>query len=310
MEPKLYIGTGGWQYFIVPGRDPLKEYSRIFDFVEVNSTFYQDIPIETVRSWRRRVPPQFKFSVRAHKTVSHKYLLKPTPEALRAMERTIEIADTLDSDIIVIETPKHLEITRDRIKEFMERVGVSDKYIAIEARGGVTKEAMEYMKRDDRIIPIYDISRGDPPYHHKEISYTRVFGSGRHNIYQFTNDELRRIYRKATNAPVKMVLISFHGVRMYTDAGKLRYYYLYKDFPRNKPPYGIEAVKAELMKDMKFPASREEIIRHEGWKVVPLDEKRDIHLGDILSWLPPGTYKNVDDVIEKLEKHWPPALKK
>ncbi|MBE0524458.1 MAG: DUF72 domain-containing protein, partial [Methanosarcinales archaeon] len=35
------IGAGGWAYFNIPGMDPLKAYSQAFDFVEVNTTFYQ-----------------------------------------------------------------------------------------------------------------------------------------------------------------------------------------------------------------------------------------------------------------------------
>ena len=35
------VGTGGWGYFNVPNKPRLKAYSEIFNFVEVNNTFYQ-----------------------------------------------------------------------------------------------------------------------------------------------------------------------------------------------------------------------------------------------------------------------------
>jgi uncharacterized protein YecE (DUF72 family) len=35
------VGTGGWAYFQVPGKPSLKAYSEVFNFVEVNSTFYE-----------------------------------------------------------------------------------------------------------------------------------------------------------------------------------------------------------------------------------------------------------------------------
>jgi uncharacterized protein YecE (DUF72 family) len=35
------IGTGGWVYFQVPGKPSLKAYSEVFNFVEVNYTFYE-----------------------------------------------------------------------------------------------------------------------------------------------------------------------------------------------------------------------------------------------------------------------------
>ncbi|KAB2945238.1 MAG: DUF72 domain-containing protein [Candidatus Methanoperedens sp.] len=46
----LHIGAGGWAYFKVPGLDSLEAYSKAFDFVEVNSTFYTIPSIEMVRS--------------------------------------------------------------------------------------------------------------------------------------------------------------------------------------------------------------------------------------------------------------------
>ncbi|TAN45766.1 MAG: DUF72 domain-containing protein [Candidatus Methanoperedens sp.] len=69
----LYTGAGGWAYFKVPGLDSLAVYSKAFDFVEVNSTFYTTLSMEMVRSWRQRVPHNFMFSVRCHKDLTQKY---------------------------------------------------------------------------------------------------------------------------------------------------------------------------------------------------------------------------------------------
>lgn len=65
------IGTGGWAYFKMPGLRSLVAYSRLFNFAEVNSTFYQVPNLKTVESWRRMVPPEFEFTVRCNKTVTH-----------------------------------------------------------------------------------------------------------------------------------------------------------------------------------------------------------------------------------------------
>ncbi len=299
--PQLFIGTGGWQYFIIPGRDPLREYSRIFNFVEVNVTFYREVSIDEVANWRRRVPDNFIFSVRAPKIVTHDYMLKPVKPVINAMDYISEVADILNSNVIVLETPSKLAISKKLLKEFVESIDLNDKYLAVEPRGAISKEAIEYMKNKDMIY-ISDLSKEEPPYYNSEIGYSRIFGPGKHNRYQFTRKELKRIHRRATNAPVKMILMCFHGIRMYADAGRLRYLDLYGDFPKNKPPYGLDAVREELSRDMKFPATRDEIIQHEGWKVIPLNEKDDIHIGDILSWLPPKIYYSVDEVINELKK--------
>ena len=65
MADEILIGTGGWQYFLIPGKDRLREYAKVFDFVEVNSTFYRRIPASLCFSWRRRVPENFIFTVKS-----------------------------------------------------------------------------------------------------------------------------------------------------------------------------------------------------------------------------------------------------
>jgi uncharacterized protein YecE (DUF72 family) len=46
------IGTGGWAYFKIPDKPPLKAYSEVFNFVEVNYTFYEYPDLGMVEQWR------------------------------------------------------------------------------------------------------------------------------------------------------------------------------------------------------------------------------------------------------------------
>src|SRR4030065_255060 len=87
------IGTGGWAYFRVPGLNPLVAYSRIFNFVEVNSTFYEIPPVSKVENWRKLVPADFEFSVRAHKSITHTYRLSPENRVFEAFNNMIHSVD-------------------------------------------------------------------------------------------------------------------------------------------------------------------------------------------------------------------------
>jgi uncharacterized protein YecE (DUF72 family) len=75
------IGTGGWAYFKVPGKPSLKAYSEVFNFVEVNYTFYEYPDTRMVEQWRRAVPEDFIFAVRCHQDLTHRIGLKPVDEA-------------------------------------------------------------------------------------------------------------------------------------------------------------------------------------------------------------------------------------
>jgi len=67
--------------------------------------------------------------------------------------------------------------------------------------------------QDQNIIHCVDISKVEPFYESDQL-YTRLFGKGRDNIYQFTDEELREIEEKTRTREYEKVSISFHNIRM------------------------------------------------------------------------------------------------
>jgi uncharacterized protein YecE (DUF72 family) len=74
------IGTQGWNYaewngvFYPAGvgsADRLELYSRAFDSVEIDSTFYGMPPAERFRSWYDRTPAGFLFTVKLPRDITH-----------------------------------------------------------------------------------------------------------------------------------------------------------------------------------------------------------------------------------------------
>jgi uncharacterized protein YecE (DUF72 family) len=89
-EPKdntgiLRIGTSGWSYppssgpgtwtgvfYPLSRTDELKFYSRYFNAVEINSTFYRPCSPRTAESWVKRTPDDFEFTVKVWQEFTHK----------------------------------------------------------------------------------------------------------------------------------------------------------------------------------------------------------------------------------------------
>jgi uncharacterized protein YecE (DUF72 family) len=76
----IHVGTSGFSYADWIGsaypegtakRDMLPLYSRLFDTVEIDATFYAVPGLKTVASWIERSPRDFSFSVKAHKSLTH-----------------------------------------------------------------------------------------------------------------------------------------------------------------------------------------------------------------------------------------------
>lgn len=298
---RVYIGTGGWAYLQVPGLDSLTAYVKAFDFVEVNSTFYANPPFEMVRSWRRRVPEDFMFSVRCHKDLTHKYFLSPCKKSYEILARSIRICSELRAEILHIQTPPSFN-PDDKIKDIRDLFS-SFNLVAIkfawEIRGRIGQETIELI-RDLGIIHCTDISR-EMPAVDSDILYTRLFGHGEHNLYQFDDAELLQIDRRVKETRRGEAYLTFHGARMYSDAARFKVYEKSGTFPNVTKSTGLASLKAILEEDAMFPATKSELIGKQGWKVFDLTEKAHVHARVSLENLPDRKYANVKEVIGALK---------
>lgn len=298
---RAYIGAGGWSYFKVPGINPLSAYSKAFDFVEVNSTFYSNPSLTTVRSWRRRVPHDFMFSVRCHKDLTHKYYLSPVKENTEILERSLVFCDELRAEILHIQTPPSFnpdEKIKD-IKDLFLSFDPGGVKLAWEIRGKMGKRTIEFM-RDFGIIHCTDISR-EMPALESDILYTRLFGHGMHNLYQFDDDELLNIDSKTKDNMKKDAYITFHGSRMYKDAARLKVYKRSGIFPSVTDSMGLASLRSVIEEDAVFPLTRSKLIEKHGWKVFDLTSHKHLHASFLLEKLPDREYFDIEDTMDELD---------
>ena len=302
--PELIIGCGGWQYFLIPGVDSLEIYSQAFRFVEVNSTFYTLPNHDLVRSWRRRVPESFEFSVKANKMITHIEKLSPSQRALKYLEKCLEVCRILGCRILVLETPRTLplQLILENLEKLLKLISLGDVRIALEPRcGWSSNPGIVKGFKDLGIIPITDYSREDPPYDDPDISYTRLFGKGEHNIYQFTDEDLIDIRRRAENRRSRKVYLSFHGIAMYLDAARMERFLKTGELPPVTRSYGIDSL-AEVLEEARheFPMSKQALIRKYGWKLIDVDPKTRVPASVILKQLRRKHYQSLEEVISEL----------
>jgi uncharacterized protein YecE (DUF72 family) len=81
---KAHIGTMGWSYefwvgeFYPQGLKPkefLAEYTKHFDSVELDNTFYRIPSASTVKAWGEQTPEGFLFSAKFPRVVTHVKML-------------------------------------------------------------------------------------------------------------------------------------------------------------------------------------------------------------------------------------------
>jgi uncharacterized protein YecE (DUF72 family) len=85
-KPHIYIGCAKWNkadlksFYPKGTKDELAYYSSQFNSIELNATFYNNFPIETIEGWYNKTPAHFRFFPKLHQGISHWKRLKDAKE--------------------------------------------------------------------------------------------------------------------------------------------------------------------------------------------------------------------------------------
>lgn len=142
MTDRVHIGTMGWSYDFWVGtfypqglksNEFLAEYSKHFDTVEVNNTFYRVPDKSVVAKWKEQTSSKFLFSVKFPRTITHKKMLKDCESELKFF---IERVDTLQNKLgpLLLQFPPTFGIEKLAIlKDFLQSLPKGYRY-AVEVR--------------------------------------------------------------------------------------------------------------------------------------------------------------------------------
>jgi uncharacterized protein YecE (DUF72 family) len=124
LKHHIRIGTAGWSIprqftneFPEAGTH-LERYARVLSCAEINSSFYRSHRTSTWEKWAQSVPADFRFSVKAPKTITHQAGLACTPEQLKNfLAETTTLADKLG--VILFQLPPKLAFHLTTAKTFL-----------------------------------------------------------------------------------------------------------------------------------------------------------------------------------------------
>ncbi|MEW5868331.1 MAG: DUF72 domain-containing protein [Chloroflexota bacterium] len=151
-----YIGTMGfgykdWSGVFYPAElkasGYLRYYSRIFDCVEVDSTFYGTPRPQTVQRWALATPPSFRFCLKTPRLITHEAGLVGVDAAMgEFLEVARELGERLG--VVLIQLPPSFDASRlPVLVDFVQRLP-GDLRFAVEVRhqswytAGVADEAL------------------------------------------------------------------------------------------------------------------------------------------------------------------------
>jgi uncharacterized protein YecE (DUF72 family) len=118
------IDNSGW----------LKYYSHVFDYVEIDSSFYRIPSPFMVKNWYKRSPQNFKFTVKFPKIITHDKRLKDVDKELeRFFEAMRPLADKTLALLIQLPPSLHIFEGLERLRDLVPTLDTRFGY-AVEVR--------------------------------------------------------------------------------------------------------------------------------------------------------------------------------
>jgi len=152
------LGTQGFSYpdwigVFYPPRSKqehyLPFYVRVFDTVELDTTFYHPPSASVVRSWARIAPETFRFAAKVPQRITHESRLSAMGEHLKAFVNSLAALGPRLGPLLV-QMPA--DFTRDE-----GTVGVLDRFLA--AKPADVRVAVEFRHRSWHTPATYDLLR-------------------------------------------------------------------------------------------------------------------------------------------------------
>lgn len=211
----FFVGTGGWADNPAP-LNSLRRYGRVFNFVEVNATFYSFPSPSTFRRWRAEVPRAFRFAVKCNRVVSHQEGMRPTARALRALDEMARACSLLEARVLVLQTPSYLALDREAARNLRELLSTlsGEARVALDPGGRRPRPLDPYFveaMKELRIIHAVDLLREEPAYV-EDVLYCRLFG------LRVEEAELLSLHRRLLSLGARENYLAFHHLKMVRPA--------------------------------------------------------------------------------------------
>jgi uncharacterized protein YecE (DUF72 family) len=128
--PGVRIGTAGWTIprlhaQTIPGEGShLERYSRTLSCAEINSSFYRPSRESTWRRWAASVRADFRFAVKAPKTITHEAGLELTAVCTAALSTFLDQAQLLGPKLgpLLFQLPPKQSFNASRAAAFFEHL--------------------------------------------------------------------------------------------------------------------------------------------------------------------------------------------
>jgi uncharacterized protein YecE (DUF72 family) len=151
-------------------------YTRCFDTVEINNTFYRLPPPETVDAWAAQAPPGFVYALKLGQFGSHRMKLRDAARWLpNHVERVRRLGATAGPTLVQL--PPHWRADPARLDDFLGEAPNALRF-AVELRdeSWVRDDVFDVLRAHDAALCLHDLLPRQPRVLTANWTYLRFHG--------------------------------------------------------------------------------------------------------------------------------------
>ena len=189
----IHIGTSGWSYkhwrnTFYPSelkvKDQFSYYTKKFNTVEINNTFYGVPSDETFLNWKNSVPEDFVYVIKANRFITHMKKLRDPSQSLQSFMSKVEHLGT-KLGAVLFQLPPYLNVNLQVLEDFLAELPEENRFV-MEFRNAswYLPEVYALLKKYNVAFCIYELAGHISPVEiTADFVYLRLHGPGE-NKYQ------------------------------------------------------------------------------------------------------------------------------
>lgn len=204
----IKVGTSGWSFYdkenifypaTVKSKDRLSYYSKEFNTVEINTTFYHFPRETTVEKWFLESEEDFKFIIKLNRYFTHSKKLIIDEESTQKLEVFLNSIEGLKGKLggVLIQIPPSLKMDLERLKIFLKEFKELQKldykiFFEVRDESWIEEDFFNFLEIYN-VNLVYNDSKNKWPNLLKltgDTLYLRLHGRERIYYSSYSNDKL------------------------------------------------------------------------------------------------------------------------
>ncbi len=233
----MRVGTCGWNY-LEPEKFGIKDwkqryshklqaYAKLFDLVEVNSSFYRVPRLFTAKKWRKLadgVNSDFEFTLKVSRKITHQDSFS-TGKSLGVFKRIRDVCRLLGVDKVLFQTPTSFDNMPENEEKMRKFFGEADREVhGYELRLIWEPMSSTWQENPQELRSLckeFDLIHCTDPFKSDPVTggffYMRL-----HGPQEYTQKDLEELRKKIKDYKSRNVYVLFDNESMYRNAEQLK----------------------------------------------------------------------------------------